>query len=324
MVDAGSIDLPDVLLAGLLEGNVRALSRSISCVENHDANAEAIIRGAYSRSINAWVLGVTGGTGSGKSTLVDALAESYRREGKTVGVVAVDPSSPFSGGALLGDRVRMQRHATDSGVFIRSMASRGAGGGLAASTYDVVTLMAAAAWNQLIIETVGVGQEELDVAGVAHTTCVVLTPAGGDSVQAIKAGIMEIGDVVVLNKSDIAGADRAYAQLRAAVSHAPGSDWVPPLVRTVATEGQGIDDLRVAISEHRDWAEDGGRVDTKRREVAGLRLRSIIAATIWQRAWSCRPEEERVRILNEVATGRTDPYTAAKELIAQVQAGGSK
>ena len=322
-MEAAGIDTAELLLEGLLAGDLRALSRSISCVEDGAADAEAIVRGVYARSVDAWVLGITGGTGSGKSTLVDALAESFRREGQTVGVVAVDPSSPFSGGALLGDRVRMQRHAVDGGVFIRSMASRGARGGLAASTYDVVTLLAAAGWDRLVIETVGVGQEEIDVAGVAHTTCVVVTPAGGDSVQAIKAGIMEIGDVIVLNKSDLAGADRAYTQLRAVVSHAPGSDWVPPIVCTVATEGEGVDELRAAIGQHRAWAEKSGKVGAKRRAVAGLRLRSIVAATIWQRLWLGLPEGERERILDDVATGRMDPYAAAKQLTEQVGVGGS-
>ena len=308
-----------VSLESALRGNRLALSRAISCVEDGTDAAPGLIKAAYPHASGAWVVGITGGTGCGKSTLVDALVSHYRSAGDRVGVVAVDPTSPFSGGALLGDRVRMTRHGTDRDVFVRSMATRGASGGLAATTFDVVTLLAAAGMQRLIVETVGVGQEEIDVAGVAHTTCVVVTPAGGDEVQAIKAGIMEIADIVVLNKADLPGADRALAQLRGVISHAPDSNWVPPIVRTQAVDGEGIKELADALERHREWCGEAGLLVQKRRTVASLRLRAVLAERIWERARAALADDgAAVGVGERLDSGEIDPYSAADELLDSI------
>jgi LAO/AO transport system kinase len=327
----GSTDL----VARLASGDRRALARAISIIENGRPEAPAIVRAAFREARTRWIVGITGGPGAGKSTLVDRLADHYRADGDSVGVIAVDPTSPFTGGALLGDRVRMQSRATDPDVFIRSMATRGAVGGLAAATYDALTLLDAAGIDHLLVETVGVGQEEVDIAGVAHTTCVVLTPAGGDGVQAIKAGIMEIADIFVLNKSDIEGADRTESLLRAAATHAHGSDWIPPVVRTVASAGEGTEALVDAIVAHRQWSEKSGHLHAKRRALAGLRLRVILASRLWQvvqerfgsgttpagreGGGKTTPADREgggtAGLLDDVAAGRIDPYTASATIL---------
>lgn len=304
------------LVERLLDGDRRALGRAISLVEQGGPDAEELVRATYARGIDGWVVGVTGSAGSGKSTLVDRLVVEYRDRDERVGVVAIDPTSPFSGGALLGDRVRMQRHSTDAGVFVRSMATRGQLGGLAAAAYDALNLLASAGFGRLVLETVGVGQEEIDVVGVAHTTCVLMTPGTGDDIQAIKAGIMEIADVFVLNKADQAGADRAEAQLRAVLDHGPDG-WVPPIVRTVATSGDGTAELRDAIAAHEEWARGAGKVGEKRRAVAALRLRRVLGERLLERARRHAMDEARERELVEaIAAGELDPYSAADRVVA--------
>ena len=301
----------------LLEGDRRALSRAISRIEDGGDDAVEIIKAVHPRVTDAWVVGITGGTGTGKSTLVDCLIASCRARGRSVGVVAVDPSSPFSGGAVLGDRVRMQRHATDPGVFVRSMASRGALGGLGAATYDVVTLMAAAGFERLFVETVGVGQEELDVAGVAHTTCVVVTPAGGDGVQAIKAGILEVADILILNKADLPTADRAEAQLRSSIEGAPGNRETP-IVPTIAVTGEGTDELIDQLDAHRQGSECSEDAALRKRMLAGLRLRAILASRLWRFASARFARPPGDDLLDQIANGDIDPYSAADQLMSEL------
>jgi LAO/AO transport system kinase len=302
-------------------GNRRALAQAITAIESSGPGATALIKEAFPRVAAAPVVGITGPSGSGKSTLVDCLTATFRAEGVSVGVLAVDPTSPFTGGALLGDRVRMQRHSEDPGVYVRSMATRGAMGGLAAAVYDTLILLAVAGLERLLLETVGAGQDEVDVAGVADTTCVVLTPVGGDDIQAIKAGIMEIADVFVLNKADLPGTDRAEAQLHAWVTRADSNEWSPPIVRTVAAEGKGIEELRAAIGRHEAWYRSSGKAEDKRQALAGVRLRTLLRERLLAAARLRGFDAERERqIVEEIAAGRLDPHSAAQQVVEEVLA----
>src|ERR1700691_5655309 len=238
-------------------GDVRAISRAVSAIENREREAEEILRQLFPYTGHAYRVGITGAPGTGKSTLVDRLASHYRADKKTVGIIAVDPSSPFTGGAILGDRVRMQGHATDSGIFIRSMATRGFLGGLAQATRDTALLMDAAGKQMILIETVGVGQGEIEIVRLADCTIVVLMPGMGDDVQSLKAGLMEIGDIFILNKSDREGADRYEQQLRAILQLVPEREgWKPPVVRTIANDNKGIDLLAAEIEQFRKHFEN--------------------------------------------------------------------
>ena len=301
----------------LAAGDRRALAQAITEVENGDG--ADLIREAFRRAGDAPVVGITGPSGSGKSTLVDGLTAAYRGDDTSVGVLAIDPTSPFTGGALLGDRVRMQRHSEDTGVYVRSMATRGAMGGLAAAVYDALVLLSVAGLDRLLVETVGVGQDEVDVAGVADTTCVVLTPVGGDEIQAIKAGIMEVADIFVLNKSDLPGTDRAEAQLHAWVTRVDDDQWAPPIVRTVATQGDGIEPLKAAIGDHEEWYRSSGRADEKRRTLARLRLRTLLRdrllSGIRERGFDADRETE---LVDAIAAGDLDPHSAAEDVVRQV------
>ncbi|MFQ5743445.1 MAG: methylmalonyl Co-A mutase-associated GTPase MeaB [Acidobacteriota bacterium] len=318
-----STSLAASLVEQLRAGERRALARSISMVEDRAPASEAIIKGAFGAASIPPVIGVTGPSGSGKSTLVDALTVLYRQQGSSVGVLAIDPSSPFTGGAMLGDRVRMQRHGEDAGVFVRSMATRGTLGGLAAAVYDTLVLLAAAGLERLLVETVGVGQDEVDIAGVADTTCVVLTPGSGDEIQAIKAGIMEIADLFVLNKADVKGADRAEAQLRAWVARAPAGGWTPPILRTVALEGEGIVQLQDAIAAHQSWYSSSGRGTCKRRALAALRLQSLLRERLMRMAQEKGLDQAReAELVEAMVEGKLDPYSAADEAMAFVNARG--
>src|SRR5438270_1963365 len=233
-------------------GEVRALSRAITAIENHQVEAEELLRLLFPRTGKAYLTGITGAPGTGKSTLVDRLSAHYRKHQEQVGVIAVDPTSPYSGGAILGDRIRMQSHAGDAGIFIRSMATRGFLGGLARATAEVALLLDAAGKRQILIETVGVGQDEIDIVRLADCVVVVLVPGLGDDIQNMKAGLMEIGDIFVLNKSDREGADRLEEQLHAMLSLVmPRDGWHPPVIRTVATENSGTDVLAAAIEKFR-------------------------------------------------------------------------
>lgn len=295
----------------IIGGDIRAVARAATAIENRLPDAEALLGELFGQTGRAIVLGLTGAPGAGKSTLVDALISVLRTEGKRVAVIAVDPTSPFSGGAILGDRIRMQRHHGDSGVFIRSMATRGRLGGLAPATADLTLLLDAAGFDAILIETVGVGQDEVDVARLAAATAVILTPGMGDDVQALKAGVMEIADVLVINKSDRPGADQLERELKAALSLAHRPDgWVPPIVRTVANEGQGVQEALAAL---RSYLASGPR-DRRAKENWTLRLREMLRERLLER-W---PSEEFEQAAARVAARETDPYSVIHEWLERV------
>ena len=295
----------------LLAGDVRALSRAIRMVEDHDPEVARLLGELRARTGQAHVVGITGPPGSGKSTICDQLIERWRGGGESVGVIAVDPSSPFTGGAILGDRVRMQRHAGDGGVFIRSMAARGHLGGLASAAREAIRLLDASGRVRCLLETVGVGQSELEVMQIADTTLVVVTPAAGDAVQIMKAGILEIADVLVVNKADLPGAARVARELRELV-HQTRSDagWPPPVLQVSATSGAGVDELVATIDRHRDAIEASGELRRRRLE----RLRAEIQAIVVERAAERARRafhEGRMGIDDNTDPRGVDPYAIA-------------
>ena len=295
----------------IIDGDVRALARAASWIEDRRPDAETVLRELFPRTGRATILGVTGAPGAGKSTLCDQMVAALRAEGKTVGVIAVDPSSPYSGGAILGDRIRMQRHHADPGVFIRSMATRGWLGGLARATTEMVMLLDAAGRDVVIVETVGVGQDEVEVARLAGVTMVVLVPGMGDDVQAIKAGIIEIADVFVINKSDLPGAEKLERELNSylGLSHRPDG-WTPKIVRTVASEGQGIAEALAAAREYQSGAE--GKMHTA--EIWTLRLREMLRERLLDRL----PEEEFREAGRDVAAKRRDPFSVLNDWLKRL------
>jgi LAO/AO transport system kinase len=299
----------------LLAGEPRALARAISMVEDRDPALPELIGAVRSRLGHAHVVGVTGPPGAGKSTLCDGLIERWRAAGETVGVIAVDPTSPFSGGAILGDRVRMQRHALDPGVYIRSMAARGHLGGLASATREAIRLVDASGRDRCLLETVGVGQSELEVMLTADTTVVVTTPTYGDSVQIIKAGILEIADVFVVNKADLPGADRVHKELRE-LAHLTkaGTSWEPPVVSTVASTGEGMDRLAEAIERHRHVLESSGELATRRRDRVRAEIEAIVAERAIERARVALGGGTMKRAL-EGDLGAIDPYDLADRIL---------
>jgi LAO/AO transport system kinase len=299
----------------LLAGEPRALARAISMVEDRDPGLPELIGAVRSRLGHAHVVGVTGPPGAGKSTLCDGLIECWRSAGETVGVIAVDPTSPFSGGAILGDRVRMQRHTLDRGVYIRSMAARGHLGGLASATREAMRLVDASGRDRCLLETVGVGQSELEVMLTADTTVVVTTPTYGDSVQIIKAGILEIADVFVVNKADLPGADRVHKELRE-LAHLTkaGTSWEPPVVSTVASTGEGIDRLAEAIERHRQAVAASGQLETRRRDRVRAEIEAIVAERAIERARVALDGGTMRRAL-EGDLGAIDPYDLADRIL---------
>jgi LAO/AO transport system kinase len=300
-------------------GDVRSISRALTAIEDRTPEAEALLRVLFPRTGGAYRVGVTGAPGTGKSTLVDRLAAYYRHAEKQVGILAVDPSSPFTGGAILGDRVRMQGHAQDEGVFIRSMATRVSLGGLAQATADASLLLDAAGKDFVLVETVGVGQGEVDIVRLADCTLVVLIPGMGDDVQNLKAGVMEIGDVFVLNKADREGAERFEQQLRAILGLAPEREgWRPPIVRTIATEDFGIDDLAEAVEAFRQ--HHAVREEQSSREVRlwKERLLQLLGRRLLENVMHSPHAGERLeRAANEVAARKCDPYSAVERLLEE-------
>jgi LAO/AO transport system kinase len=306
----------------LMAGEPRALARAITLVEEGGADGREVARATFTRAGAAHVIGITGVPGAGKSTLVDSLAAVYRRGGERVGVVAVDPSSAFSGGALLGDRVRMQRHATDPGVFIRSMATRQHLGGLAEATPAVVDLLDAAGHRRILIETVGVGQDEVEVVEAADTVVVALVPGLGDDIQAIKAGILEIADVFVINKADREGADRLQQELEGllALAERPAGEWTPPIVRTVATRGDGVEELAEAIGRHAADALSRRRRSERRRRAWRRRLQELVERGLSERLAACIPLGDLLEAnAGEVAERRRDPFSAVEDVLNGVR-----
>ena len=310
------------LVAGLREGDAGSVARLISLVEGGSAQLPEVAAALNPLAGSARVIGITGAPGVGKSTTTAAIVSRLRERQRRVGVLAVDPSSPFSGGALLGDRIRMQQHANDPEVFIRSMASRGHLGGVAAATPQAVRVLDAAGCDDVLVETVGVGQSEVEVASLADTTIVVLAPGMGDGVQAAKAGILEVADIFVVNKADREGADLAVRELRAMITHGRRDggeqqrEWRQPVLKAVATTGEGIDDIVTAIDDHQQWAAQHGRRDDRRRR----RHAAEIEALAWQRLharWfaSGQPTGEMGEVADAVRSGELDPYSAADRLL---------
>src|SRR5689334_3926446 len=299
-------------------GDPAAVARAISKIEDGSNDSAALMKEIYGLSRGALVIGITGSPGAGKSSLVDKLALLYRQNGERVGIVAVDPSSPFSGGAILGDRIRMQTLGLDEGVFIRSMATRGNLGGLARATVDAVAILDAAGYGRVIVETVGVGQDEVEIVKAADVSIVVLVPGMGDDIQAIKAGIMEIGDIFVINKADREGVYATEKELEALLSLTARADgWDPPIVKTVATENQGIEPLAEAIDRFRQTDLNAVGSSERRRSIARWRIVELLRERLLARVLASESSVAMLeQLADEVATRRRDPYSAVEELIS--------
>jgi GTPase len=299
-------------------GDVRAVARAISAIEDSTTESTELLKALFPLSGKARVIGMTGAPGAGKSTLVDQLAREYRKSEKTVGIVAVDPTSPYTGGAILGDRIRMQAHHADTGIYIRSMATRGFLGGLARTTADVATALDASGKDIVLVETVGVGQDEIDIVRLAEVTVVILVPGMGDDVQSIKAGIMEIADIFVINKSDRDGADNVEKEIRMMQSLAMRKDaWMPSIVRTVATDGKGIPELAAAIEEYEKHLDKSGLRQKKNVNSWRERLVEMLRESLLQKLTRESLSEEQLNgYATEVAEHKRDPYTLVDEIIA--------
>ncbi|WP_020136537.1 methylmalonyl Co-A mutase-associated GTPase MeaB [Streptomyces sp. 351MFTsu5.1] len=306
------------LVALAREGRPRAVARLISLVEGASPQLREVMQNLAPLTGNAYVVGLTGSPGVGKSTSTSALVSAYRKQDRRVGVLAVDPSSPFSGGALLGDRVRMSEHASDPGVYIRSMATRGHLGGLAWSAPQAIRVLDAAGCDVILVETVGVGQSEVEIASQADTSVVLLAPGMGDGIQAAKAGILEIGDVYVVNKADRDGADATARELNHMLglgeSRAPG-DWRPPIVKTVASRAEGVDEVVEALEKHRAWMEEHGVLAERRRARAAHEVEAIALTALRERIGDLRGDRRLDALAERIVSGELDPYRAADELV---------
>ncbi len=307
------------IIEGLLKGERRALAKAISLVENEDPRKRETLKQIYPHTGKAYVIGFTGAPGSGKSSLVDRVVKVMRSEGKKVGIIAVDPTSPFTGGAILGDRIRMQEHTEDKEVFIRSMGTRGSLGGLSRATRDAAQLMDAFGKDIVIIETVGVGQSEVDIVKNADTTIVVLTPAGGDSVQTIKAGIMEIADIFVINKSDLPNADRTRTEISVMLDLGERKKWRPPIVQTITLNNEGTDQMWKEIQGHRTYLETEGLLEKLRLERAKRDIEDHIEHIVKSRVWDQVTDTNMFeKALAQIHTKKTDPYTAAHQILERI------
>lgn len=306
------------VIRGVLAGRTRDIGRAISAVER-DGGSPELLRSLFAKTGGARLLGITGPPGAGKSTLAQRLAQAYRGQGKRVGIVAVDPSSPFTGGAILGDRIRMGEIFTDPGVFIRSMATRGALGGLARATSDAVDVLDAAGFDVILIETVGVGQDEVDIVKAAETIAVVLAPGLGDDIQVIKAGVLEIADVFVVNKADREGADRTAAELSMMLDCAPRLVWRPPIVKTVAPRNEGVEEAVEALESHGAALAATSEKDRRREGRARARLLALLEGRFRSVVASQAPEREGLdEAVRDVIERRNDPYSAADRLFARL------
>src|SRR5213592_3706388 len=309
------------LTDALLSGKYRALAQAISLVERDDPNADRLLADIYPSTGKARIIGVTGSPGAGKSTLVAALARHYRKQNKRVGIIAVDPTSPFTGGAILGDRIRMADLYTDRGVFIRSMATRGFMGGLAKATNDVVDLLDASGFDVVIVETVGVGQDEVDVIRTVQTNLVILVPGMGDDIQAIKAGIMEIGDIFVVNKADRPGADKTVTEVTMMMGLVEEhGDWIPPIVKTVASRGEGIVELDEAQQKHFQYLATSGELDRRNRERVRIRIETLLKEKFMGRLiGGTLTASDYEKILDDVLRKRNNPHDAVESVLTRVQ-----
>lgn len=305
------------IIKKLRTGNRRALSRAISIVENSGAKAEELLNQIFQYTGKAYRIGITGPPGAGKSTLTNQITKLYRADNLKVGIIAVDPTSPFTGGALLGDRVRMNQITNDDGVFIRSMATRGSLGGLSQKAVDAADVLDAAGYNIIIFETVGVGQSELDIANTADSVLVTLVPESGDSIQAMKAGLMEIGDIFVMNKSDRPGADSAVMALQTILMMKSNynPDWHTPIIKTVASANQGLDELRATIEKHKNYLFESNTFEIKRTEKTKLRIREIIHNYLTLELWSDERKHKLEVYLKEVISSKISPYEVANKIL---------
>ena len=303
------------LIESLRSGDPRTLARAISAVENRAPGWSDLLKALFPHTGQARVIGLTGSPGAGKSTLVDQLAKLYRKQDRSVGIIAVDPTSPYTGGAILGDRIRMQDHYADSGIYIRSMATRGSLGGLARTTADVAGVLDASGRDVILIETVGVGQDEVEIVRLADITIVILVPGMGDDVQTIKAGIMEIADIFVINKSDREGAERVEREIRALQSLAVRHDgWTPPIIKTVASEGKGVQELGAAIAEYEGYLQKENRALKKSVENWQERLIEMLRDAMLERARAQLGDGNLTKLAVEVAEHKRDPYTLIEEI----------